>query len=264
MAPPKASRLEISLTDGIAIVAFNRPEARNAIDDAMRAELADAIDWARDEDAVRALVLTGRGVAFCAGGDIKGMQERLKAPPGTVAGVGWRRQRRIHHTVTALHDLSKPTVAAVNGAAAGLGCDLTLACDFIVAADTASFVMSFVLRGLIPDGGGMYFLPRRIGLPKAKEMIFSGRTVKAEEALGLGLADEMVPADKLIEAATALAKRMSAGPPTSIALAKNILDRNFELTLDQAFALGAQAQAICYTTDEHRDAVDAFVTKRGR
>jgi enoyl-CoA hydratase/carnithine racemase len=264
MAPPAVSRLEISLQEGIALVAFNRPEARNAIDDVMRSELADAIDWVRDDENVRALVLTGRGPAFCAGGDIKGMQERLKSPPGTVAGVGWRRQRGIHRTVTALHDLSKPTIAAVNGAAAGLGCDLTLACDFIVAAEAASFVMSFVLRGLIPDGGGMYFLPRRIGLPAAKDMIFSGRTVKADEALTLGLADEVVAGDKLIDAALALAKRMSAAPPTALALAKNILDRSFELTLDQALALGSQAQAMCYTTDEHRDAVDAFVNKRGR
>src|SRR5690606_40291895 len=132
-------------------------------------------DRAARDPAIRALVVTGAGPAFCAGGDIKGMQARLDAPAGEVAFNGWTRQQRTHHAVTALFKLPKPTIAAVNGAAAGLGCDMALSCDFVIAADSAHLSMTYIHRGLIPDGGGMYFLPRRVGLARAKELIFSGR-----------------------------------------------------------------------------------------
>ena len=119
------------------------------------------------------MVLTGKGKSFCSGGDISGMKERLKAPAGQVAFNGWRRQGKTHKSVALLHSMPKVVIAAVNGAAAGLGCDMALACDFIVASEQAAFTMSFVRRGLVSDGGGMYFLPRRIGLPRAKELIFT-------------------------------------------------------------------------------------------
>jgi enoyl-CoA hydratase/carnithine racemase len=155
-------------------------------------------------------------------------------------------------------------MAAVNGAAAGLGCDMALACDFIVASEHAAFTMSFVKRGLVSDGGGMYFLPRRIGLPKAKEMIFSGRTVGAAEALTMGLADRVTSADRLIADAAAWARELSQGSAASIAFSKTILDRTFESAEEQVFALGREAQAVCYTTAEHRDSVMAFLDKTGR
>jgi enoyl-CoA hydratase/carnithine racemase len=163
--------------------------------------------------------------------------------------------------ISALHSLEKPTIAAVNGAAAGLGCDLALCCDFIVASHQAFFTMSYVQRGLIPDGGGLYFLPRRVGLPRAKELIFSARRVQAEEALKIGIADRLVPHEDLLMAATQWAAELGGGNSTALALSKAILDQTFELTADQAFALGAQAQAICYTTDEHHQAVAAFLKR---
>src|SRR5215469_1386191 len=198
-----APRIELSVADSVATIAFNRPEARNAIDDAMRAEFQAALDRVANDDAIRAVVLTGKGSAFCAGGDIGGMRERLAAPAGDVAFNGWSRQRRIHQGVMLLHELPKPTIAAVNGPAAGLGCDLALCCDFILASEAASFAMSFILRGLVPDGGGMYFLPRRVGLARAKELIFTGRAVAAQEALAIGLADRVVPAATLLDEARA-------------------------------------------------------------
>ena len=262
---PAPRNIDIEERDGVAIVAFNRPDVRNAIDDATRAEFADVLDWVAREDRIRALVLTGRGKAFCAGGDISSMQKRLEAPQGRIAVNGWQRQRRTHHAVAALHDLAKPTVAAVNGAAAGLGCDIALCCDFIVASDKyASFVMSYVMRGLIPDGGGLYFLPRRVGLQRAKEMIFSARKVDAAEALAIGLADQLAEPDKLIDEAVDLARSMAVGSPDAVALAKSILDQTFELSAEQVFALGAQAQAIAYTTDAHRQAVGDFLNKRSK
>ncbi len=140
--------------------------------------------------------------------------------------------------------------------------DLALCCDFIVASEQAFFTMSYVQRGLIPDGGGLYFLPRRVGLPRAKELIFSARRVHADEALRIGLADRMVPADSLVATAIDWAAELGAGGGTALALSKAILDQTFELTADQAFALGAQAQAICYTSDEHHEAVQAFLNRR--
>ena len=257
-SPP---RIELSVADSVATIAFNRPEARNAIDDAMRAEFHVALDRVANDDVVRAVVLTGKGTAFCAGGDISGMRERLSAPSGGVAFNGWSRQRRIHQGVMLLHQLPKPVIAAVNGPAAGLGCDLALCCDFILASEAARFAMSFVLRGLVPDGGGMYFLPRRVGLARAKELIFTGRTVDAREALAIGLADRIASAATLLDEARAWAAELGRGSSAALALAKSILDKSFELSADEVLALSREAQAICYTTTEHRDAVEAFLNK---
>jgi enoyl-CoA hydratase/carnithine racemase len=259
--PPMPSLIEIELKSGIAILRLNRPEKRNAMSDEMRAELVAALRTAAADDAVRALVITGAGKGFCAGGDIAGMQHRLEAPVGQAGFSGWKRQLGVHHAVAMLHRLPKPTLAAVNGAAAGLGADLALACDFVVASSAASFAWSYVHRGLIPDGGGLYFLPRRVGLSRAKELIFSGRAVDANEALTLGIADRLSAPDNLLAETCAWAAEIGAGSATAIALGKSILDQSFELTAEQVFDQGSQAQAVCYTSDEHRSAVNAFLEK---
>ena len=256
--------VELKIEDTVAIVTLNRPEVRNAINDAMRSEFVAVLESVAKDDTVRAVVLTGQGKAFCAGGDIAGMKERLKAPAGEVGFNGWRRQGQVHKSVGLLHGMPKPVIAAVNGAAAGLGCDMALACDFIVASDAAMFTMSFVKRGLVSDGGGMYFLPRRVGLPKAKELIFTGRNVDAKEALAIGLADRVTASDRLVSDAAAWARELSQGSHVSIAFSKAILDRTFESSEEQVFALGREAQAVCYTSQQHRDAVEAFLNKSAR
>ena len=256
--------VELAVEDKIAIVTLNRPEVRNAINDAMRSELVAVLERVAADQAVRALVLTGAGKGFCSGGDIAGMKERLTAPSGQVGFNGWRRQGQVHKSVGLLHGMPKPVIATVNGAAAGLGCDMALACDFILASEQAVFTMSFVKRGLVSDGGGMYFLPRRVGLPRAKDLIFTGRVVEAKEALAIGLADRVTAPDRLIADAVAWACELTQGSSVSIAFSKAILDRTFESTEEQVFALGREAQAVCYTTDEHRDAVTAFLNKAGR
>jgi enoyl-CoA hydratase/carnithine racemase len=256
--------VELKIEDTVAIVTLTRPEVRNAINDAMRSEFVAVLESIAKDDTVRAVVLTGQGKAFCAGGDIAGMKERLKAPAGEVGFNGWRRQGQVHKSVGLLHGMPKPVIAAVNGAAAGLGCDMALACDFIVASDAAMFTMSFVKRGLVSDGGGMYFLPRRVGLPKAKELIFTGRNVDAKEALAIGLADRVTAADTLVSDAAAWARELSQGSHVSIAFSKAILDRTFESSEEQVFALGREAQAVCYTSQQHRDAVEAFLNKSAR
>lgn len=256
--------VELTVEDKVAIVTLNRPEVRNAINDALRAELVVLLERVAADEGVRAVVLTGKGKAFCAGGDITGMKERLKAPVGQVAFNGWRRQGQTHKSVALLHGMPKVVIAAVNGAAAGLGCDMALACDFILASEQAVFTMSFVKRGLVSDGGGMYFLPRRVGLPRAKELIFTGRLVDAKEALAIRLADRVTSPDMLIADAVAWARELSQASSASIAFSKAILDRTFESTEEQIFALGREAQAVCYTTAEHRDAVTAFLEKTAR
>lgn len=256
--------IKLQSEQGVATLTLNRPEKRNAISDAMRTELIHALETVAQDRAIKALVLTGEGKGFCAGGDISGMQRRMDAPSGEVAFNGWSRQQRVHHTVNLLFRMPKPTIAAVNGSAAGLGADTALSCDFVVASEAATFAWSYIARGLIPDGGGMYFLPRRVGLARAKDLIYSGRKVAADEALALGIADRLAPAGQEVKMAQAWAAQLAQGSATALALSKSILDQSSELTADQVFAMGSQAQGICYTSTEHRDAVAAFLDQMAR
>lgn len=253
--------IQLAVESGIAVITLNRPEKRNAITDDMRSELIEALERVQRDPQVRAVILTGNGKGFCAGGDVSGMAQRMEAPAGEVAFNGWTRQQRVHHTVNLLYAMPKPTIAAVNGAAAGLGADMALSCDFVLASDEASFAWSYIRRGLIPDGGGLYFLPRRVGLARAKDLIFSGRKVDAKEALELGIADRLCAPDALLDQARAWAAELSSGSATALALGKSILNQSYELSAPQVFAQGSQAQAVCYTSREHRDTVQAFLTK---
>ena len=208
-------------------------------------------------------MLTGAGKGFCAGGDIAGMERRMNAPAGEIAFNGWHRQQRVHHTQSLLHTMPKPVIAAVNGAASGLGADTALACDFIIASEWASFTWSYIHRGIIPDGGGMYFLPRRVGLPKAKELIFTrpqGR--RRTRPLALGIVDRKTDGRHAgAPTRRRWAAELSKGSATALALGKTILNQSFELSAQQVFAQGSQAQGICYTSTEHRESVMAFLAK---
>lgn len=255
--------LRIERRDRVAILRMNRPDARNAVDESLRGALIAALQDAAVDPAVGALVLTGVGSAFCAGGDIAGMKARLEQAPGAVAAQGWQHQRRnTHRLVTLLAEIEKPVVAAVNGAAAGLGADLAIACDHVIASTAAKFAYSYILRGLIPDGGGLYFLPRRIGMARAKDLIFSGRTVGADEALAIGLVDRLADPDRLVDDAVATAAAYAAGSPVALGLAKSILNHSHETSLDSILSAGAAAQGICYASDEHRRSVTDFLTGR--
>src|SRR5258706_11803465 len=251
----------LGVQNSIATLTFNRPDKRNAMSDDMRTEFIDALESIAADNAIRALVLTGAGKGFCAGGDVAGMEKRMQAETGEIGFNGWHRQQRVHRTQTLLHTMPKPTIAAVNGAASGLGADTALACDFIIASEYASFTWSYINRGIVPDGGGMYFLPRRVGLAKAKDLIFSGRKVSVDEALALGIADRKTGADTLLADAQAWAAKLSRGSKTALALTKTILNQSFELPAQQVFAQGSQAQGICYTSTEHRESVMAFLAK---
>ena len=253
--------IDLKVECTIATIILNRPDKRNAMSDDMRSEFIHALELVAADKAIKALVLTGAGKGFCAGGDIAGMQRRMNAPAGEVGFNGWHRQQRVHHTQALLHTMPKPVIAAVNGAASGLGADTALACDFIIASEWASFSWSYIHRGIVPDGGGMYFLPRRVGLPKAKELIFTGRKVDVDEALALGIVDRKAAADTLVADAQAWAAELGQGSGTALALTKTILNQSFELSSHDVFAQGSQAQGICYTSTEHRESVLAFLAK---
>jgi enoyl-CoA hydratase/carnithine racemase len=253
--------ITLEVDAAIATITFNRPDKRNAMSDDMRTEFIEALEQVAADKAIKALVLTGAGKGFCGGGDISGMHKRMNAPAGEVGFNGWHRQQRVHHTQALLHTMPKPVIAAVNGAASGLGADTAMACDFIIASEWASFTWSYIHRGIIPDGGGMYFLPRRVGLPKAKELIFTGRKVDVDEAVSLGIVDRKTRADTLLADARAWATELSQASSTALALTKTILNQTFELSSHEVFAQGSQAQGICYTSSEHRAAVEAFLAK---
>jgi enoyl-CoA hydratase/carnithine racemase len=253
--------IDLKVDAQIATITLNRPDKRNAMSDAMRSEFIEALEQVAADKSIKALVLTGAGKGFCAGGDIAGMERRMNAPAGEVGFNGWHRQQRVHHTQALLHTMPKPVIAAVNGAASGLGADTALACDFIIASEYASFTWSYIHRGIIPDGGGMYFLPRRVGLPQAKELIFTGRKVDVEEALTLGIVDRKTSSATLVADAKAWAADLGKGSATALALTKTILNQSFELSAHDVFAQGSQAQGICYTSTEHRESVMAFLAK---
>jgi enoyl-CoA hydratase/carnithine racemase len=250
-----------AVTGPVAVLTLNRPRARNALNDAAREVLRAELEDLAEDPGVRVIILTGAGSAFCAGGDVKGMQERLEQPPGQVAVRGWRRQHQTGALVSRLVTTEQVTIAAVNGPAMGLGMDIALACDFIVAAPEAKFAASFVKRGLIPDGGSLYFLPRRVGLQLTKELIYSGRTVDAEEALRIKLADRLAEPGALLAEAHAYAAQFTGNSRSAIALMKSIVSRTFETPFELMSAQGHSAQAISYTTDEHRESVERFLER---
>lgn len=264
ISEPEQKFVLVSTRNGIATITLNRPDLRNAINDEMRGELITAFEWADADSDVRAVILTGAGKGFCSGGDISGMRARLEAPSGEIAFNGWKRQKQTHRGVGVIYNMSKPVIAAVNGAAFGLGLDMALACDFIIAAEGAKLSMSFIKRGLVSDGGGMYFLPRRVGLAKAKELILTGRVIETAEALSLGMIDRSASPDELLTEAQAWAEELGQGSSTAVALSLSILNQSFESTADEVFKLGREAQAMCYTTAEHLASVEAFLNKPGR
>ena len=246
--------------DGIATLTLNRPERLNALGDTLRDDLQDAVTRASEDEAVRVMIVTGAGKGFCAGGDVKAMAERKAS--GGERPLGEKVAPGRDRTVLALRDAPKPVIAAVNGAAAGAGMNLALACDIRLASTEAKFAQAFVRRGLHPDWGGTYFLPRVVGVAKAAELIWTGEIINAAEAKRLGIVSDVVPPEELIGAARALAGKIAAGPPIAIRLAKRAIYHNLECDLRQALEFETFAQNICFETEDAREGIRAFVDKR--
>jgi 2-(1,2-epoxy-1,2-dihydrophenyl)acetyl-CoA isomerase len=245
---------------GVAVLLWNRPEAKNALLPEMTDEAGHALERAASDTAVRALVLSGAGDAFSAGADLKRMAgpDRL----GRSALVG--RDRNLHGIARTRQflALSKPTVAAVHGAAAGMACAFALACDVVVASTDARFHFSFVRVGFVPDSGTSWLLVRRVGIGRAKRMVLTGDPVGGEEALRIGLCDELTPPGGDLERAITLARTIAERPPLAVHHSRRVLEHAARSSFDDAAELEAWTQGVLGETEDHKEAVRAFVEKR--
>ncbi|GAA2764780.1 enoyl-CoA hydratase/isomerase [Streptomyces paradoxus] len=239
---------------------LNRPEALNALTPDQRDEIVRLLSEASATPAIRAVVITGTGRGFCAGADLRGAGTSGERLPGDVARTLRTGAQRL---IAAVLDCEKPVIAAVNGTAAGLGAHLAFACDLVLAAESARFIEVFVRRGLVPDGGGAYLLPRLIGPQRAKELMFFGDALSAPDAERLGLVNRVVRDEELEKTAHAWAERLASGPTRALALTKQLVNASLDTDRAAAFAAEAAAQEINMTTADAREGVRSFVERRG-
>ncbi|HJR25466.1 MAG TPA: enoyl-CoA hydratase [Acidimicrobiales bacterium] len=252
--------LQVERSGGIVTVTFDRPEKKNAINDTGWEELRKVAQDLKDDPSVRCVVLTGAGGDFCSGADVSGGSAEADRGPGDRQQLA--RMQYIHDVCNRLHDLPMPTIAKVHGVAAGVGLNIALGCDLIVASDEARFSEIFVKRGLSLDGGGSWLLPRLIGLHRAKELALFGDVIDAQEAERLGLVNRVVPAAELDKVVDEWAARLAAGPPIALAMTKRLLNRSFEQSFEQALDDESRTQTVNFHTKDTREALTAFVQKR--
>lgn len=243
-----------SVESGVAWIRLNRPESMNAVNGALRRALADAVRQAEREEAARVVVVTGVGRAFCAGADVRELGRR-EGGVGDVRG-------EYELLLTRLHAMPKPTIAAMNGVAAGIGASLALVCDLRYAVPQASFVEAFVRIGLTVDGGASWLLPRLVGPGKALEMMYTGDPLSAEEAERLGLVNRVVPPEELEPVVRALAERLAAGPTHALAAIKRSVGHAMRSTLEEAIEFEFHLQAVQMRREDFREGVSAFLEKR--
>jgi len=239
----------------IATLTLDRPDRLNAMADPMWDALHGHLATIAADDGIRAVVLTGAGRAFCSGGDVTGMAK-------TDIVSGRARSQKRHRAVLALYSLEKPVIAAVRGAVYGVGNALALACDLVVASDTAKFSMAFKKVGVVPDGGAIFFLTQNLGVARAKELVYTARAVPATEALALGLVMRVVPDDKLESEVRALAAELAESATYALALAKKMFHSMYVPTLEQLMELETLASGAARLTHDHQEGVAAFKEKR--
>ena len=257
----EAELIELRIDSGIATVILNRPDKRNAINDGLREQLISALGRVQAKKEVRALVLTGRGKAFCAGGDIAAMKKRFEAPAGEVAFNGWKRQQRVHYAQALLHTLPIPTIAAVNGPAIAGGCGLATLCDFTLASSEAEFGYTEVRIGFVPAIVSAFLL-RQVGEKQARDLLLTGRIIGAEEAFRLGLVNEVVAPDHLLQRARALANSLLENSPASLAATKRLLKYYAAPELDTRIADAVDENARIRTTTDFHEGITSFLEKR--
>jgi 2-(1,2-epoxy-1,2-dihydrophenyl)acetyl-CoA isomerase len=245
--------LSVAVNDGVARLTLNRPEARNALNMELKRALATALREVGGDRSIRCVVVSGAGPAFSAGGDIK----ELDATRTALASHD-RMRWLLSEVFVPLARLEVPTIAAVNGAAFGAGLSLALACDIVLASDAAKFSLRFTRMGLVPDCGSLWFLPRRLGLGQAKELLFTARVFGPHEARELGIVQRVVSAAELDAAADALAAELAAGPRDTLRMTKRLLEQAATSTLDEAAELESYAQGVTMSSAEHAEALLAF------
>jgi enoyl-CoA hydratase/carnithine racemase len=258
---PKFETVLYEKKGGVAVITLNRPEKLNALNSQMNKDLKYALRETKEDSKVRAVVITGAGRGFCAGADISDFA-------GGVTLEDFKKmteQGIMPETIITpfdLVDVPKPIVAAVNGVAVGFGTNVLLNCDIIIASEAASFGEFFVRMGLIPDMNGCLLLPMLLGIHKAKELIFTGDRINAQEALRIGLVNRVVPPDQLMPAAMELANRLAEGPPLALAMSKKLIQEGFKKIFDEMIVKEAQYQTQLYASEDHREAAVSFLEKR--
>lgn len=257
MSDTACETLTVARQGRVAVLSLNRPAAMNAISTQMRTELRQTLGELRRDDAVGAVVLTGSGdKAFSAGMDLREFA-RLNADIPVVEVKRFRREQG-----ESIAGFDKPILAAVNGVAIGGGVELALLCDMVFAADSASFVFAEIKRGLMPGNGGTQRLSRRVGVPRALDMILTGRTVGAQEALAIGLVEFVVPAAELLQRAVALAEQIAANAPVAVRTAREAVQRGAEMSLEDGIRLEQDLASFLYTTHDAKEGPLAFLEKR--
>jgi len=247
--------VKVTIADGVATVLLDRADKLNALSGEMYHELAAAFTTLNTDDSVRAVVLTGAGRAFCAGGDVGSMG-------GYDVVSGRKRSKGHQQMILALHHLEKPVIAAIRGPAAGIGASMALACDLIVASETAYLLMAFKNVGIPPDGGAIYFLTQHLGLARAKEIVYSARKLPAAEAKDMGLISRVVPDEQLEATALELAREIAGSATYALTLAKRMFQYMYVPTLEQLLEMEVLAICGARMTEDHVEGVTAFKEKR--
>jgi len=244
----------------VRTLTLNRPDVLNAFSEDLLIALGNAVRDAARDNSVRCVVITGAGRGFCSGQDLAEVKDRYQSDEPIELG----RHLRDHYNpiVLKLRTMEKPVIAAVNGVAAGAGCSLALACDLRIAAESSSFIQSFIHVGVIPDSGGTFMLPRLVGLARAMELAFTGRKVSAAEAERIGLVNRVVLDDALAAETAKLAAQLASLPPKGIALAKRALNAAWSADLETQLAYEAMLQTTAGQSRDHREGVAAFLEKR--
>jgi 2-(1,2-epoxy-1,2-dihydrophenyl)acetyl-CoA isomerase len=257
-----SDHISLDISDHIATLTFNRPEARNALSMEMRNGLAEYTSQLEFDPDVRCVVIRGAGGHFMAGGDVKSFKQRQSLSPEQRKREVLQGLHLLHFAIYRIRRMAKPVLASVQGAAAGAGVSLMLACDLAIAADDAFLILAYANIGLSPDGSSTYFLPRLLGLRRALEMTMLPERMEARMAQEWGLINRVVPAAELEAETRKLAERLAAGPTYAYGRAKNLLERSLNTSLETQLELEGHAIADCMTTEDHSEGVTAFVEKR--
>ena len=257
------SLLQIDTADHVTTLTLNRPDSMNPLGAAGDGDaFAGACEAINADMDVRCVILTGAGRAFSAGGDIKAMKEKTGNFGGTAPEIADGYRNNIHKILRALYSLRVPLIAAVNGPAIGLGCDLACLADMRIASEKAKFGVTFLKLGIIPGDGGTWILPRIIGEARAAELFYTGDVIDAATALDWGLVSRVVAHDALMDEANVLAAKVAAMPPHALRQAKNLMRQGRSTTYDAALEMAANAQALMHSTQDHMEGVDALLEKR--
>lgn len=252
------STLLFDLSDHVATITLNRPDAANAMNDELVRELSHAAIRCDEDAGVRAVIITGAGKMFCAGGDLKSFAAQRDQLPAYIKGL----VTHLHASISRFRRMDAPIIAAVNGTAAGAGLGLALACDFVYAAESARFTMAYTMVGLTPDGSSTYFLPRVVGLKRAIELTLTNRVLSAQEAADLGIATRVVPDSELMDEAMSLARTLAAGPAKAFGTAKHLLESGLTETLETQMELEGRGIAEAAGGPEAAEGIAAFIEKR--